>query len=390
MQRPVVIGTITLALTACAGQGQSNRDAPSGPTIAAEAVFDIQGYGTFREPWAMSFLPGGTIVLSERAGVLRLVEPGSGDGAPRVTPVSGVPEVDYGGQGGLGDVVPHPDFAENRMLYLSYAESGEGDTRGAAVARGTLVCGGTEACRLEGVEVIWRQSPKTSGRGHYGHRIAFSPDGHLFISSGDRQKQDPAQDTANTLGTLVRLNDDGSLPTDNPFADSENALTRQIWSFGHRNPLGLAFAPDGRLWEIEHGPAGGDEVNLVEAGVNYGWPTVSNGRHYGGLPIPDHDTRPDLRAPAISWTPVIAPGDLLAYSGEMFPEWRGDLFAAGMQFRGLVHLEVVGDGVREIARYDLDRPIRSVRQAADGAIWILEDERDGNGPGELLRLTPAG
>lgn len=389
LARPCV-PLLTIALTACGGPGPSSSDVPLGPTIPAESVFTVESHGTFDEPWALSFLPDGRMVVSEREGALRIIGPVSDDGTAVAVSVSGVPEVDYGGQGGLGDVVPHPDFADNRLLYLSYAESGDGDTRGAAVARGTLACGAGGPCRLDGVEVIWRQIPKTSGRGHYGHRIAFSPDGHLFISSGDRQQQEPAQDTTNTLGTLVRLNDDGSVPADNPFGASDNRLTRQIWSFGHRNPLGLAFAPDGRLWEIEHGPAGGDEVNLVEAGANYGWPTVSNGRHYGGRAIPNHDTRPDLRAPAIYWTPVIAPGDLMAYSGEMFPEWQGDLFAAGMQFRGLVHLEVLGDEVREVARYDLDRPIRSVRQAADGAIWVLEDERDGNGPGELLRMIPAG
>ena len=383
-------GLLAAALAACGGQGQSNRDAPSRPTVPVADVFRVESYGSFREPWALAFLPDGTLVVSEQGGALKLVDPSSGDGGTGVVTIGGVPDVDYGGQGGLGDVVPHPAFAENRLLYVSYAEAGDGDTRGAAVARGRLVCEGAEACRLDGVEVIWRQAPKTSGRGHYGHRLAFSPEGYLFISSGDRQQQEPAQDTTNTLGTLVRLNDDGTVPAGNPFSGSDNPLTRQIWSFGHRNPLGIAFAPDGRLWEIEHGPAGGDEVNLVEAGVNYGWPTVSNGRHYGGRAIPDHDTRPDLRAPAISWSPVIAPGDLMVYSGAMFPAWLGDLFAAGMQSRGLVHLVVEGDGVREVARYDLDRPIRSVRQAADGAIWVLEDQRDGNGAGELLRLTPVG
>ena len=388
MLRRRVFPLLLPLVAACAGEDRPIAEVHSAPSTPADGVFAMESFGRFSQPWSMSFLPDGTLVVAERGGTLRLVDP-AGDPI-RVGTITGVPQVDHGGQGGLGDVVPHPDFEANRWLYLSYAEAGEGDTRGAAVARGTLVCEEAGPCRLDGVEVIWRQTPKTSGRGHYGHRLAFSPDGYLFVSSGDRQQQDPAQDTTDNLGTLVRLRDDGTVPADNPFAASDNPVTRQIWSYGHRNPLGIAFAPDGRLWEIEHGPAGGDEVNLVAPGVNYGWPVVSNGRHYDGAAIPDHDTRPDLRAPAISWTPVIAPGGLMAYSGDMFPDWRGDLFAAGLQSRGLVRLEVEGNGVREAARYDLDRPIRAVGQAADGAIWVLEDERDGNGPGELLRLTPAG
>lgn len=387
-----LIGLLAGSTLACGGEGPADASSDSAMQepegqVSADGTFSVQSYGTFSEPWAMSFLPDGRIVLTEMEGTLRLVDPEGG--VPSQVPITGLPEVDYGGQGGLGDVVPHPDFASNQILYLSYAEAGDGDTRGAAVARGTLVCEEADACRLDGVEVIWRQTPKTTGRGHYGHRIAFSPEGHLFITSGDRQKMDPAQDNTSTLGTVVRLNDDGSVPADNPFADSDDPVNREIWSYGHRNPLGIAFAADGRLWELEHGPAGGDEVNLVEPGVNYGWPIVSNGEHYDGDPIPDHDTRPDLRAPAIWWTPVIAPGDLMVYSGSMFSDWQGDLFAAGLLSRGLVHMVVEDQNVREVARYDLDRPIRSVQQAADGAIWVLEDERDGNGPGELLRLTPA-
>ena len=339
--------------------------------------FLVEPVAQFDEPWALAFLPDGRMLVTEKAGRLFVV---TRDG--QKTPVTGVPEVDYGGQGGLGDVALHPDFADNGIVYLSYAEAGDRKTRGAAVARGTLeLAEGGNA--LTGVEIIWRQVPKVKGRGHYGHRLLFSADGHLFVSSGERQKFDPAQDMDSNLGKIVRLNDDGSVPADNPFAE-RGGVTAEIWSLGHRNPLGIAFDLDGRLWNSEMGPRGGDELNLVIRGKNYGYPVVSNGRHYSGINIPDHDTRPEFEAPKAWWTPVISPGGLIFYSGELFAAWRGNALLPGLSSQALVRVEIDGDSAVEAERYDMDSRIRAVAEGPDGAIWLLED----GSRGRLLRLTP--
>lgn len=370
-----------LTLVACsASEGVSAQSAEAESGVAAE-IFTVEEMGSFAEPWAMTFLPNGIALITEKEGTMRFVD--FGPDAPRIGSISGVPEVDYGGQGGLGDVVPHPDFAENGMIYFSYAEAGEDDTRGAVVARARLVMDEADAGQLEDVKTIWRQLPKTGRRGHYSHRIVFGPDGYLYIASGDRQELEPAQDTTNNLGTIVRLNHDGSVPEDNPFAD-QGGMTAEIWSYGHRNPLGLAFAPDGQLWDVEHGPAGGDELNLVERGVNYGWPTVSDGEHYDGRPIPDNDTETGFGEPAIVWTPVIAPGGMIFYTGDMFGDWQGDALIAGLSTNALIHVEFDGDSASEVARYDFGNRVREVEQGPDGAIWVLEDGEDGR----LLRLTP--
>ncbi len=245
------------------------------------------------------------------------------------------------------------------------------------------------------MQVIWRQYPKLVGRGHYGHRIEFDDDGYLWISSGDRQKFTPAQDMQSNVGKILRLNDDGSVPDDNPFVDylRENPLADdegvygEIWSVGHRNPLGMAFDLDGQLWAIEMGPAGGDELNRIVRGGNYGYPVVSNGDHYDGRDIPDHDTRPEFDEPAIWWTPVISPGDLIVYSGSQFSDWRGNLLAAGLSSNAIVRIEIDGDAAREVERYDMGARIRSITQGPDGALWVLEDERRGS-QGRLLKVTP--
>jgi glucose/arabinose dehydrogenase len=300
--------------------------------------------------------------------------------------VSGVPDVDHGGQGGLGDVVLHPDFASNGRVYLSFAEAGEGDVRGAAVANARLSLDAQGGGALSDLKVIWRQTPKVSGRGHYGHRIAFGPDGKLWISSGDREKFDPAQDMQATLGKIIRLNDDGSVPADNPFA-AEEGVARQVWSLGHRNPLGIAFDAKGRLWAQEMGPKDGDELNLIERGRNYGYPIVSNGDHYDGRDIPDHSTRPEFEAPKVSWTPAISPAGLVFYSGGLFPEWKGNAFIGGLSSRALVRIEFDGETAREAARYEMGQRIREIEQGPDGSLWLLEDERKGEG-GRLLKLSP--
>ncbi len=353
-------------------------------TAAPDAVeqdqwpFTATPRASFSEPWAMTFLPDGTALVTEKRGVLKHVDIATG----KAKEIDGVPEVAYGGQGGLGDVIFHPDYAQNKRIYLSYAERGKGGDRGAAVAQATLSLNGNGGS-LSDVQVIWRQEPKVSGGGHYGHRLAFGPDGKLWISSGERQKFKPAQDMDANLGKIIRLNEDGSVPQDNPFAD-QGGVTAQIWSLGHRNPLGIAFDAQGRLWEQEMGPEGGDEFNLIQKGGNYGYPEVSNGNHYGGSPIPDHSTRPEFIEPKISWNPVISPAGLIIYNGDRFADWKGNAFVGGLSSEALVRITLNGEEASEAARYDMGARIREVEQGPDGSIWLLED---GDG-GRLLELKP--
>lgn len=362
---------------------ESDKTAPP----ATPAPFVATELAQFAEPWAMTFLPDGSLLVTEKAGTLKRY---GTDG--RIGEVSGVPQVAYRGQGGLGDVVLHPKFADNGLVYLSYAEldaSGERDDdgkRGAAVARAHLVLDDAGGGALSDIEVIWRQIPKVEGAGHYSHRIAFAPDGNLFISSGERQKFDPAQDMQMNLGKIIRLHDDGRVPADNPYQD-DGDLAKTFWSIGHRNVLGLAFDAQGRLWEHEMGPQGGDELNLVVRGRNYGYPIVSNGSHYDNRDIPDHDTRPEFEAPKAWWTPVISPAGLVIYSGDVFPEWKGDAFIGGLSSKALVRIEFDGDNAREAARYDMGQRIREVEQSPDGGLWLLEDGTKGSG-GRLLKLEP--
>lgn len=348
------------------------RRIPDPPFATAEVA-------RFNEPWAMAFLPDGRLLVTEKPGQLRLANVANG----QVGTIVGVPNVAYGGQGGLGDVVLHPQFAGNRLVYISYAESGAGGA-GAVVARARLVLDASgNGGSLADLEVVWRQTPKVSGQGHYSHRIAFGGDNKLWITSGDRQKFDPAQDLQSNLGKLIRLNDDGSVPADNPFA-SQGGLAAQVWTWGHRNLLGIAFDPQGRLWTHEMGPAGGDELNLIERGDNYGWPIVSNGDHYDGAPIPDHATRPEFNAPEAWWTPVIAPAGFVIYTGDLFPWFRNDGFIGGLASQALVQVRFTGTQAREHRRYPMGRRIREVEQGPDGALWVLED----GGNARLLKLTP--
>jgi glucose/arabinose dehydrogenase len=348
-------------------------------TTAVEPVFAITEVASFDEPWALAFLPDGRLLVTERRGKLKLVQPGGGIGE-----VSGVPAVVYGGQGGFGDVALHPKFAENGLVYLSYAEGANGHA-GAAVARAKLVFDDHGGGALSGLQVIWRQEPKESGGGHFGHRLLFGSDGKLWISSGERQEFTPAQDMAVNLGKIVRLNDDGSVPADNPFA-ARGGVTAQIWTLGHRNPLGLAWDAKGQLWEIEMGPQGGDELNLIVRGKNYGWPVVSNGDNYDNTPIPRHDTQPQFEKPRLSWNPVIAPADLIIYQGDVFPGWKGNALIAGLRSQALVRVAIdAGNNAREVARYNMGRRIREVAQGPKGDVWLLED---GEG-GRLLRLGQA-
>jgi glucose/arabinose dehydrogenase len=357
----------------------ASKDAESA-TPAAES-FTTTEVVKFNSPWAMTFLPDGRLLVTEMAGALRLYDPASN----KTGTISGVPEVKHVAQGGLGDVVLHPKYAENKFVYISYVEAGDGGL-GAAVARAELALDDNGGGALKDLKVIWRQTPKKSGDGHFGYRIAFDRDGMLWISSSERKEFTPAQDMTANLGKIIRLKDDGSLPADNPFADRSD-VGAQVWTLGHRNILGLAFDADGQLWAHEMGPKGGDELNRIEKGANYGYPVVSNGDHYDGKPIPNHDTRSEFRAPVITWTPVISPAGFIIYSGELFPDWKGNGFIGGLSSKSLVRVEFDGEKAREAQRFDMQRRIREVEQGPDGAIWLLEDgTRDGDG--WLLKLTP--
>jgi glucose/arabinose dehydrogenase len=340
------------------------------PTTAVRSA----AVATFSNPWSMVFLPDGRLLVTERGGALRVV---STDGTSAL--VTGSPRVVFDGQGGLLDVALDPEFGTNNTVYLSYAEGGDGGS-GLAVAQGTL---SADRQALSSVRVIWRQAPKiASDNRHFGGRLAFAPDRTLFITAGERHQGAPAQDLGGTLGKIVRINRDGSIPSDNPFAGQPGARA-EIWSLGHRNPYGLVFARDGRLFSSEMGPEGGDEFNLVARSANYGWRVVSEGRD--GEPLPPHSTRSDFAAPLYSWTPVIAPGGMIQYTGQRFVGWDGDFVLAALVGQGLVRVRVSGASATEIGRVGLNVRIREVEQGPDGAIWVLED-----GPsGRLLRLDPA-
>jgi glucose/arabinose dehydrogenase len=356
----------------------STTPAPSptpSPTATPITGVSSTTVATFDAPWAMTFLPDGRMLVTEKAGRLQLV---TQQGTK--TAITGVPAVVYSGQLGFQDVILDPAFATNRRVYLSYAEAGTGGQR-LAVARATL---NLDANRLDDVSVIWRAVPTTTG-GQLGARLVFSPDGrYLFVSTGERQQGAPAQDLGGTLGKIVRLNPDGSVPAGNPFA-SNSAARPEIWAYGIRNPYGLAFDSAGRLWENEMGPAGGDELNLIEPGKNYGWPNVSNGQNYDGSNIPDHAAGDGYAAPALSWTPVIAPSGMIFYSGGLFAAWRGDAIISGLVSQGLVRVRFSGTSATEAQRINLGARIREVEQGTDGAIWVLEDA----GSGRLRKLVPA-
>lgn len=377
MRRSAFLIAASLLVFACQSGSQNEATAAT-----SDKPFTTTVIADFDEPWAMTFLPGSNrALITEKKGKLLLWE-----SEGEVAEVSGVPKVAYGGQGGLGDVIVHPDFANNGYVYLSFAEAGEGGY-GAAVARGKLeMTGGKPA--LTGVQVIWRQEPKVSGQGHYGHRLAFGRDGMLYVSSGDRQKFTPAQDLNQNLGKIVRLTDGGMIPSDNPFYD-QGRIKAQVWSYGHRNPLGIAFDAQGRLWNQEMGPEGGDELNLVKKAANYGYPKASNGRNYGSSTddIPDHKAGDGFEAPKVFWNPAISPGGLMIYSGDLFPEWKGSAFLGGLGAKSLVRVKLDGESAIKADQWPMNARIREVEQGPDGAIWLLEDAAQGS-QGRLLKLTP--
>ncbi|HIW99140.1 MAG TPA: PQQ-dependent sugar dehydrogenase [Candidatus Nesterenkonia stercoripullorum] len=329
----------------------------------------------------LEFLPGTEqMLITTQTGELYLR---AMDGSEDIA-VEGVPEdIVVEGQGGLGDVVAAPDFEESQRVYLSWVTSDE-DGTGAAVGHAELN-GSDSGAELEDLTVIWEQTPFTSGSGHFSHRMAFSPDGeHLFVTSGDRQEMDPAQDLGSGLGKIMRLTPDGEPAQGNPFAD-EGGVAEEIWTYGHRNALGIEFAPDGQLWVSEMGPEGGDELNAIEEGDNYGWPEASNGSHYGGGEIPDHADADDFAAPAAWWTPSISPGSLMIYDGELFEEWQGDAFLGALSGEALVRVGLDGQSAEDEDIWDMEERIRDVAEAPDGSIWLIEDGDDA----ALLQLTPA-
>ncbi|MDG5489380.1 PQQ-dependent sugar dehydrogenase [Sphingomonas sp. BGYR3] len=372
---------IALAFAAAACGQAGDAAAQNSPTTGKAAdAFTIAEVADFTAPWAMTFLPDGRALVTEKAGELVLL---SADGKTK-TVVATIPGVDAEGQGGLMDVVLHPQFASNGMVYLSYSTAGNGG-KGVVLARGKMVDG--PAPRLDGLTTIFTAAPFVEGAGHYSGRIAFAPDGHLFFTNGERQKFDPAQDPKATLGKVLRLKDDGT-PAGDPGLTAKG-FHPAVWSYGHRNLLGIAFDGAGNLWEQEMGPKGGDEVNLVLPGRNYGYPIVSDGDHYDGKDIPDHSTRPEFEKPKVSWNPVISPGGLIVYSGTMFPDYRGDIFIGGLSSQSLVHVKVTGTDAAKADQWDMGARIREVEQGPKGELFVLEDGGRGS-QGRLLKLTPKG
>ena len=330
-------------------------------------------------PWSLAFLPDGGILITERPGSLRLFR----DGQLQADPVPGVPEVAARGQGGLLDIALHPDFADNGLVYLSYAGPGAGGA-GTEVARARF-----DGAALEDLEVIFRAEPKVGGGNHFGSRLLFAGDGTLYVTLGDRYRyMKEAQNLDNHLGSIVRLNDDGSVPEDNPFVGREDARP-EIFSYGHRNVQGLALEPEtGTLWAHEHGPQGGDEVNILKPGANYGWPAITYGIDYSGAIISEKTEAPGMEQPVVYWVPSIAPSGMAFYDGDAFPEWQGDLFVGALAGRHLRRLELDGDEVvdQEGLLVGLGERIRDVRTGPDGYLYVLTDSSNGL----LLRLKPAG
>ena len=359
------------------GQAQAPRSPTPKPMKAAIRVETVAR--GLEHPWALAFLPDGRILVTERPGRLRCVEL---DG--RVSePFGGVPQVLARGQGGLLDVALDPRFADNRLVYLSYAEPGAGSTAGTAVARGRLGEG-----RLEDVRVIYRQQPKVQGSLHFGSRLVFARDGILFVTQGDRgTHRDGAQDLSVDFGKIVRINPDGSVPRDNPFVSRAGARP-EIWSYGHRNVQGAALHPQtGQLWTVEHGARGGDELNRPEAGKNYGWPVITYGIDYSGAKIGEGTAKPGMEQPVYYWDPVIAPSGMTFYTGDAFPDWKGSIFIGSLDPGLLVRLTLEDGRVAREGRYlgDLRERMRDVRQGPDGLLYLLTDSSDGR----ILRVRPA-
>ena len=391
--RRITVGVV--AVMTVVGCGPASAPVPAQPTVPAQGPVAPQKSptpspttgvvraervaGGLERPWALAFLPDGRMLVTERPGRLRIVSP---DGTLSA-PLAGVPEVYARGQGGLHDVAIDPRFAENQLVYLSYAEPGEGGAS-TAVARGRLVGNG-----LEGVEVIYSQRPKLNGGGHYGSRIVFTPDGRMFVTQGDRQVgRNRVQDLSQGMGKIVRLNLDGSVPDDNPFVGRDDAQP-EIWSYGHRNVQAAVLHPQtGELWTVEHGARGGDELNQPRAGRNYGWPVITYGADYSGARIGEGTESEGMEQPVYYWDPVIAPSGMIVYTGNAIPGWKGSFLVGAMNPGALVRLVMENGRVVREERHlgELDKRIRDVQQGPDGYVYVVTDETDG----EVLRIVPAG
>ena len=395
--RTALASTSIIVMTACATAQTDSAETMSvtgtnGTELTAEVL------ESFDHGWAMTFLPDGRALVSEQTGSLWLLD----ETGEKIAEISNVPETEMRNQGGLGDIIIHPDFATNNTVFLSYVERDPDDDTlsGAVVDKATLVLS-DDGGALENRTRIWEQSIKVTGNGHYSHRLAIAPDGNLIITSGERQHFSPAQNMEMNLGKIIRVTTDGEPLEDNPFYGN-GAVADTVWSLGHRNMLGVAFDADGQLWAHEMGPKGGDELNRIVKGENYGYPLVSNGEHYNGKQFPaSHEENPVYENPAISWTPVISPAGLVIYDGEMFTDWQGDAFIGGLSSRALIRVEFqqtpldnMGSGgtsetmettAREAERYEWGKRIREVEQGPEGAIYVIEDMEGGR----LIKLTPA-
>ncbi|MBR1221897.1 PQQ-dependent sugar dehydrogenase [Bradyrhizobium sp. U87765 SZCCT0131] len=385
MKTPVLLVTTSLTIAtvlttlaiATSTRGDNSSFDSSAGRLSVETVA-----GGLVHPWGLAFLPDGRMLVTERAGRMRIV----GRDGKLSPPLGAVPEVRASGQGGLLDVATDTAFATNHTIYFCYAERAGSGGR-TAVARATLDAGGA-APHLADVKVIFHQEGPLSSGQHYGCRIAQAPDGDLFVTLGEHfVDRDQAQNLSNHLGKLIRIRPDGSVPPDNPFVGRNDARP-EIWSYGHRNPQGLAIHPaTGALWEIEHGPRGGDEVNIIEKGKNYGWPVIGYGIDYNGARIHESTARAGMEQPIKYWVPSIAPSGMAFYTGAMFPRWQGSLFTGALAGQMLVRLSLDGDQVtgEERLLHNLNERIRDVRQGPDGALWLLTDSQ----AGRLLRVTPA-
>jgi glucose/arabinose dehydrogenase len=386
MIRPLMFAALLAASTACTGEEAQNPAPTPAPGASpspspSSSPSPTGGFATtavaqFDSPWAIAFLPDARLLVTQKDGQMLLV---SADGRQRRT-IATLP-VSSAGQGALMDVVPAPDFAQSRRIYFSYSAAGNGG-KGVVLARGVLD-GATGAEQLRSIETLYRATPLVDGDGHFSGRIAFSPDGqYLFFTAGDRQKFTPAQDKDKSLGKVLRLTLDGKPAAGNPLA--AQGFLPEVWSYGHRNLLGIAFDAQGNLWEQEMGPQGGDELNLILPGRNYGWPSVSNGSHYDGRDIPDHAPGDGYEAPKVWWNPVISPGGLMIYSGKLFPQWAGDAFIGGLSSQSLVRVDLNGTQATKGDQWPMGARIRDVAEGPDGAIWVIED----GAKGRLLKLTP--
>ena len=356
---------------------EQNTTAKADQSVAVKQTYQVEAVSHFNEPWAVTSLPDQRLLVTERQGKLKIFNPKN----KQMLDVQGVPAVNYGGQGGLGDVILHPDFAKNHWVYLSYATKGQGGS-GAVISRAKLDLSHPNQPKLTDIKQIWQQVPKVSGQGHYGHRMLFGTDGKLWVSSGERQKFDPAQNMKSNLGKILRLNEDGTAAVGNPFY-KQGGVTAEIWSLGHRNPLGMALDRQGQLWVVEMGPKGGDELNIITKGENYGYPIVSNGDHYSGQPIPDHHTRPEFKAPEIDWTPVISPSSMIIYRGQQFPAWQNKALIGGLSSEAIIVVDLEHKPVKEVQRLDMKKRIRGLHEAKDGSIWVIEDGSNAR----LLKLS---